>query len=208
MTYTSKHQLATTNSLNNVDGDQRRQEVLRAVAGRYQLGIVVLRKIDFLEQQRCLADLSASVWSNLIEKEPYVVGDQVNSAYLLEHLVDIGESHSVELAILGHLEETLVRAFRHFEDGEPDGFELVLDEWIITSLLVECLKDFQGVFFSALHDKPTWGFGQVEDGAKDDQGENDLERQREAPGYFILANPRHSCASRLEEGRFPCESFA
>ena len=127
--------------------------------------------------------------------DPYVVGDQIDTRDLLEHLVDVGKGHTVELAVLGHVEETGVGALGHFQDGELDGFELVLDEGIVAVFLVKGLEDFDRLVVHTLHHQPTGRLGQVQNGAEDDEGEDDLEGQGEAPADFVLSDPRHTCGA-------------
>jgi hypothetical protein len=118
-----------------------------------------------------------------------VVRDQVDTRDLLVHLVDVGEDNSVELAILGHLEQAAVRALGHFNDGLLDIVELGDDVGIVAVQVVDVFQDFESFFFSALHDEPTGALRQVQDHAEDDQTEEDLEGQREPPRDFVLADP-------------------
>ena len=60
MTYAEKHERATADFLDNVDGDKRSHKVLRAVASSQQLRVVVLVKINLAVQERCLRAVSVS----------------------------------------------------------------------------------------------------------------------------------------------------
>jgi hypothetical protein len=118
-----------------------------------------------------------------------VVRDQVDTRDLLVHLVDVGEDNSVELAVFGHLEQAAVRALGHLNDSLLDIVELGDDVGVVAVQVVDVFQDFEGFFFSALHDEPTGALWQVQDHAKDDQTEEDLEGQRESPGNLIFADP-------------------
>lgn len=118
-----------------------------------------------------------------------VVRDQVDARNLLVHLVDVGEDDSVEFAIFGHLEQAAVRSLGHFDDGLLDVVELGDDIGVVAVQIVHIFQDFEGFFFSALHDKPTGALGQVQDHAENDQTEEDLECQREPPRNLVFANP-------------------
>jgi hypothetical protein len=108
-------------------------------------------------------------------KGTHVVSDQINSRDLLEHLVDVGEGHTMEFTVLAHLEQTFVSALVHFLDSFLDRDELVLDVWIIPGFLIETLENLQSLIGAALHDKPSWRLGQVENGAEDNYGKDNLE---------------------------------
>jgi hypothetical protein len=108
---------------------------------------------------------------------------------LLVHLVDVGEDNSVKLAIFSHLEQAAVRALGHFNDSLLDIVELGDDVGVVAVQVVDVFQDFEGFFFSALHDEPTGALGQVQDHSEDDQAEEDLEGQREPPGDLVLADP-------------------
>ena len=105
----------------------------------------------------------------------HIIRDQVNSRDLLEHLVDVGKNHTVELSVLAHLEQTPEGALAHFLDSFLNGDELVHDVGVVSGLLVQGLENFQGLIFSTLHHKPARGLGQVKDREEDYDGEEDLE---------------------------------
>lgn len=67
-TYAEKHELATTDQFNGVDGDQSCQKVLGSVASSQKLGVVVVRQIDLLEQNRCLWEMSVLSLAFLLQR--------------------------------------------------------------------------------------------------------------------------------------------
>jgi hypothetical protein len=81
----------------------------------------------------------------------------------------------MKFSVLAHLEQTLVSSLVHFLDSFLDSDELVLDVGVIPRFLIETLENLQSLIGAALHDKPTWRLGQIENGAENNDGEDDLE---------------------------------
>lgn len=81
----------------------------------------------------------------------YVVSDQIDTRNLLEHLVDVGKGHTVELAVLGHVEQTGVGALGHLQNGSFDGLEFVPDERIVAVFFVQGFEDFNSFVVATLH---------------------------------------------------------
>lgn len=104
----------------------------------------------------------------------HVIRDQVNSRDLLEHLIDVGKDHTVELSVLAHLEQTPERALVHLFHRFLNGDELVHDVRVVSGLLVQGLENFQCFLFSALHHKPARGLRQMNDREEDHDGEENL----------------------------------
>lgn len=104
----------------------------------------------------------------------HIVRDQVNSRDLLEHLIDVGKDHTVELSVLAHLEQTPERALVHLFHRFFNGDELVHDVRVVSGLLVQGLENFQCFIFSTLHHKPARGLRQVKDREEDHDGEENL----------------------------------
>lgn len=110
-----------------------------------------------------------------------VIGDQVDTGYLLEHLVDVGKDHTVEVSVLVHCEQVLELPLGHFKHSILDGGELVLDVRVIGRSLVESDQDLESLLFATLQDEPSGRFRKAQDGHEDDQREDDLEGDRETP---------------------------
>lgn len=105
----------------------------------------------------------------------HIVRDQINSRDLLEHLVDVGKNHTMELAVLAHLEQTPERALIHFLDRFLNGDEFIHDVGVISRFFIQGFEDFQGLVFPTLHHKPARGLWQVKDREEDHDGEENLE---------------------------------
>lgn len=116
---------------------------------------------------------------------------------MLEHLIDIRQNHSVKFAIFTHVKQTSEAPLGHLYNGLFDAVELCLDGRISARLLIESLQDFQGFVFSAIHDKPSRRFGEIEDRNKDNNREENLERQGESPSNFTIANKCEAFAKML-----------
>lgn len=86
---------------------------------------------------------------------PYVVSNKIDPRDLLEHLTDVGQSHTVEFTVFGHLEETAVRAPGHLFYSLLHRSVFVLDERIVAVFFIENLEYFNGFFVAALHHEPS-----------------------------------------------------
>lgn len=60
-----------------------------------------------------------------------IVGDEVDSRDLLEHLVDVGQADTVEVPVLVHGEQVLEAALLHDKDRIFDCGKLIDDVWVI-----------------------------------------------------------------------------
>jgi hypothetical protein len=171
---TEEHKRTAADLLDNEDWDERRHEVLCAVACGKELGVVVLSETDScVERGGIVTVFIVSACSEIFQWG--VVRNQVDTRDLLVHLVDVGEDNSVEFAIFGHLEQAAVRALGHFNDGLLHIVELGDDVRVVAVQVVDVFQDFESFFFPALHDEPTGALGQVQDHAENDQTEEDLE---------------------------------
>lgn len=177
--YSEQHERASSSLLNDIDWDECSKKVLCSVTGSQQLV-----DVGSLEPNRAVKCRS-------------IVGDEVNSRNLLEHLVDIRQNDSVKFAIFTHIKQTSEASLGHLYNSLLDAVELCLDGCISARLLVESFQDFQGLVFSASHDEPSRRFGKIEDGHKDDYREENLERQGESPSYFTIANKCEAFAKML-----------
>ncbi len=159
-----QHELTTTKLLDGEHGDPRGGKVFGAVGGG-QDARHVGRHADLV-----LVDVGG------------VVGDEIDAGNLLEDLVDVGKHDAVEVSVLGHGEQIPEAALGHLGHDVLDGHELVLDEGIVGRQAGEGAEHVQGLFFVALEDQPAGGLGQLHDQGDDDEGEEDLEGDGEAPG--------------------------
>lgn len=98
----------------------------------------------------------------------------------------------MELAVLAHGEQASERTLGHFHDGFLDGDEFVLDVRVVPRFLIERLENLQRLFIPALHDEPSGGLGQVRDGGENNDSEDNLESQREAPGHLRVRDESKS----------------
>ena len=155
--------MTTSELFDGEDGDPRGKEVLGTVASGQKTG-------DELRQANlALVDVGG------------VVGDQVDTRDLLEHLVDVGEHGTMEVTILAHGEQILEAALLHLEHDVLDGTKFVLDEGVVGRETAESAEHAHGLVFLTLEDEPTWRFGQLHDRGDDDHGEEDLEGNGESP---------------------------
>ena len=114
-----------------------------------------------------------------------VVSDQVDSGNLLEHLIDVCQHGSVEVAILCCREKFFEVALRFFQHTAADFNELVVDAGIVNGKIGQCCQNFQCFVFFALQDEPSRRLGKFEDEGEYDHCEEGLERQRESPSDGI-----------------------
>ena len=162
---TEQHELPAAELLDGEDGDPRGGEVLGAVEGGQQA-----------RHERRQADL-------VLVDVGRVVGDQVDARDLLEDLVDVGQHGAVEVAVLGHGEEVAEAALGHLGHDVLDGDELVLDELVVGREAAERAEHVHRLVFVALEDEPARRLGQLHDAGDDDEGEEDLEGNGEAPRH-------------------------
>lgn len=104
---------------------------------------------------------------------------------LLEHLIDVGQNNTVEVAVRAHSEQVFERTLGHLQDGGLDLGKLGLDILGFLGISQQGSQDFTSLVFLALKDEPAGRLGQEHDGTDDDQGKEDLERERESPGNGI-----------------------
>ena len=159
---TTKHERTTTHLLNEEDGGPGGNEVLGTVGSGEDTGVNV-REAEVL--LKSLAN---------------VVGDEVDTGDLLEHLRDETEDGTVQVA-LGAVGE---------EVGDPGGLgsdkrslnlaELLADEGVVNGHVVEGGNNVSSVIDSAFEHEPAWGFGKV-DGDESGEDEDHLEHDRHSP---------------------------
>lgn len=176
-TYTKEHERAASHFLDDENGNERGHQVLGSVAGSHQLGSVSATKTNIRVD---VGRLHMSAKSRLAGGT-YIVGDQVDARNLLEHLVDVGESNTVEFAVLGHVKQTAERALVHFGDGLANGLHFVLNVRVIARFQVQQLQNLDSLFLAPLHDKPSGRLGEVQNRGEDGHGKDNLECNREAP---------------------------
>lgn len=158
-----KHERTASKLLNDEDGDPGDQEVFGTVAGGQNAG-------------------DRGVQTNVVfVNVGGIVRNQIYPTDLLEHLVHVGQRGTVEVAVLVHGEQVGEAALGHLEDGILDGNEFVLDVLVFLVGVVECAENFHGLFFTALENEPAGGLGETKNEDKDNQGEDDLETNREPP---------------------------
>lgn len=162
-----QHQLPPAEPLDRKDGDPGGGEVFGPVAGgdeaREEIG----------EPHLPLQDGGD------------VVGDQIDPADLLEHLVDVREHDAVEVAVLGHGEEVAEVALGHLHDRCLDHDEFVLDVRVVLGDIAQCRQHGPGFVLAALEDQPPGGFGERHHETQDHGREDDLERDGESPGHGV-----------------------
>lgn len=93
---------------------------------------------------------------------------------LLEHLIDVCQHGSVEVAEFVHGEEIFERAFGGLQDGVFDGEELVLHVLAIGFPSAKHCKHVHGFFLFALENEPAGRLGKLEDKENDGDAEEDL----------------------------------
>lgn len=83
-----------------------------------------------------------------------VVGDQIDSRNLLEHLVDVSENNAVEVSFWAHGEEIGPSVCFHFQDSVLNFEELGLNNAVLNGEVFESRNDGQSFVFITLENKP------------------------------------------------------
>lgn len=117
-------------------------------------------------------------------RKPSLLCNEVDTIDLLEHLVAVGENRSVQMPILIAGEEILEASARHDGDRFLNGLELKLDIWVVSWQIVQRAKHVSGLIFFSAKYQISGRFRQGQDAEENDEGENDLEGNRKAPGYL------------------------
>ena len=88
----------------------------------------------------------------------------------------------MEVAVLVHLETISETTARHFQSDVLDSLELLLDSLVILRQIAQCSQYLQSLSLAALEHQPTWTLRKTGDHDENEQGQNNLESNREAPG--------------------------
>jgi len=107
---------------------------------------------------------------------------RLQSLYLLEHLVDIGQHRAMKVAVSVHLEAVSKATACHFQGDIFNGLEFGLDLLVGRRKVAECSQDVQSLVFATLQHQPTRTLGKTRNQSEDEESENDLESNGEAPG--------------------------
>lgn len=157
-----KHELTATDALDEEDRRPRSNEVLSTVESSQQMG-----------HEAGHAEVGVD--------DGGVVGDEVDTANLLEHLVDVAEGGTVEVAVLVHGEEVAEASLGHLFDRLLHDNVFVLAVLIILGQVGDGGDDFLGLLVAVLENQPARRLGQVPDKGQDEETEENLQSQRETP---------------------------
>jgi len=109
-----KHELTTTTTFDQWNGNKGGQEIFGSVAGSQ-------KTTDKWTETSALKDGCG------------VVGDDVDTTDLLEDLIDIAEYGAVEIPVLVPLEAIGKGTLGHLQDSILDSLELVLDDRVLSA---------------------------------------------------------------------------
>lgn len=160
---TDQHQGSTAHPLTDEDRQPGHEEILGAVAGRQDTRHQS-RQVDVV-----LVDGGG------------IVGDEVDSGDLLEHLVDIGEHHPMEVTVFAHGEEILEASGLALQNRFLDGRQFVHHQRVVHREVQQRLQDVRRLVLTALENEPARRLGEKHDKGQDDEREDDLERDGEPP---------------------------
>lgn len=165
-----KHELSASHLLDDEDGDECSEQVLSTVTCSKELRQISLGQTNLAVQNRS------------------IVGDQVDTRDLLEHLVDVRQADTVELAVVAHLEQGSVRTLAHFLDGGKHLLELSLDTRVVAAAVIDVREHLNSLIMLSFHHKPSRRLRQIENGAEDGHGKDNLEGKRESPSNLLLTD--------------------
>lgn len=119
----------------------------------------------------------------VLEQDRGVDADQVAAAHLLEQLEEDAEREAVEELVLAHGEDVLHAGggVAGLLESELDATDLGCDKRVILGETAELGQVDASLLSAALAAEPAGGFGDEEDAAHEDEGDEDGEDQGNAP---------------------------
>lgn len=165
----TEHEGATTHSFDKQDGGPGSDEVLGTVGGGENTGVDVGEAELFLQS---LAD---------------VVGDEIDSTNLLEHLRDEAKDGTVEVTFRAVSEQVPDPGGLGRDERGGDFAKLLVNKGVVDGYVVESGNDLSCIVFTAFEQEPTGRLGK-EDGDESREDENKLESDGRSPSSRARIN--------------------
>ena len=112
--------------------------------------------------------------------------------YLLEHLVNISKRRAVEIPVAVHLEALSESTSGHLEYNVLYSLQFSDNLLVFLWQVAESSQNLPSFVVSSLQNEPTRTFRQSGDEDQDEDGKDDLESNREAPGNRARLEERES----------------
>lgn len=192
---TKEHELSASNSLDEEDSGPRSDEVLGTVEcrekTRHEWGHAEVR-----------VDLGG------------IVGDEIDTRNLLEHLVDVGDDCTVESAVVVGMEQLAVSTLAHLHGSILDGLEFIVDLLVSNVNVCNGSDNFSSLIFATLENEPSRRLRQAKDKGKNEDAEDNLEGQGESPSNRTggkrqaKIDPIRNHDAARDEGTFNHDEFS